>query len=441
MEVINTLKKYDMLKGAEHVLCALSGGADSVAMTHFLALNAKALGITVSAAHFSHGIRTDAAQPERELCERLCRRLGIRLYCGQGDTPSVSREKGESLELAARSLRYEFLEDTARLLSGAKIATAHHLSDNAETVIMNMIRGAGLAGLAGIPPVRDNIIRPLIETSKEEIERYIAHNNLEYATDLTNFEDCCRRNSIRLNILPHLTAEEPAAIKNIGRLSCLAREMHSGITREAEEMAKSCLCTAGEVSAKVSCFTESRRDVAARLVELLHKEAGGKTMLTSKHINAVLEICESASPSKSADIPQMTVHREYENIVFAAKKKDLTFESFEINEGETVSKNGWEVSVSPGREREAFVLDKSKISLPLKVRARKEGDTLFYNGMTKSLKKLMIEKKIPKEMRDMIPVLCDNNRVIAVAELGCDLRVTAKTDENAVCVKIGRVQI
>ncbi|MBQ7623918.1 MAG: tRNA lysidine(34) synthetase TilS, partial [Clostridia bacterium] len=318
MNAVKTLEKYGMLSGAKRVLCALSGGPDSVALTHFMAKNASALGVKVYAAHFSHGIRPEAAKPEREICEKLCENLGIELFCGEGDAPGYAKEKGVGLELAARELRYAFLYDTAEMLGGALIATAHHLTDNAETVLMNLIRGTSLKGLSGIPPVRDGIIRPFIETPKEEIDEYIEKNGLKFATDATNFEPCCRRNAIRLNVLPLLTGEEPAAIKNIGRLSEIARSLTAEAEREAEEALLKSFEKDGRTYIAVSDVLSLRGDARARLFTRLHKKAGGVSMLSEKHIKALTALCESDSPSGAADLPQISAKREYGSLVFGA---------------------------------------------------------------------------------------------------------------------------
>ena len=440
MNVFKTLEKYDMLSGAEHVLCALSGGKDSVALTHFLAVNAKALGITVSAAHFSHGIRKDCAIPERELCERLCKTLGIPLYCGEGDSVSFAEEKGIGLEEAARILRYGFLEKTAGNLKNAKIATAHHLYDNAETVIMNIIRGAGIPGLAGIPPKRDDIIRPLIETSKEEIERYISENGLEYATDLTNFEPCCRRNEIRLGVLPKLEELEPSAVANIGRLSALARSLDEEYKKRAGRLFEKAVIKEGEARIDRSAFSESDEETAARLAVLMHKAAGGIPMLSSKHIAAVIDVCKGDSPSGETHLPQVLVRREYGDVVFTRRGGREKLTETLLAEGESMKAAGWEIALLPGAAEDGFVIDKSKVSFPLTVRARKEGDGIFLNGQNKSLKKLMIDKKIPKEKRDIIPVLCDNSRVIAVAGIGFDKRAASRDRNNAATLRIRRIK-
>ena len=165
----DALSRFGLLRPGDRVLCALSGGADSVCMTHLLASGAAERGVTVAAAHFSHGLRPESAGAERALCQRLCDVLNIPLFCGEGDTPAYARTHGLGLEEAARDLRRAFLEETARAWNAGAIATGHHLEDSAETLLLNLIRGTGGRGMQGIPPKNGIFIRPLILMSKADI--------------------------------------------------------------------------------------------------------------------------------------------------------------------------------------------------------------------------------------------------------------------------------
>ena len=166
MKVRDALEQSGLLRPGLRVLCALSGGGDSVCLTHALALLAPERSLQVAAAHFSHGLRPEAAEPEKALCRALCRSLSIPLYCGAGDTPAYAAAHGLSAEEAARALRYAFLERTAEEQGYDVIAVAHQQDDNAETLLWNLIRGCGPAGLEGIPPRRGRIIRPLLQCSR-----------------------------------------------------------------------------------------------------------------------------------------------------------------------------------------------------------------------------------------------------------------------------------
>ena len=159
-EVRRFIEDKQLLQNGDSVLVALSGGADSVALLHALNSLIEEWNITLFAAHFHHGIRGEEADRDERFCKALCERYGIPFFCEKADVPSIALGSGESVELCGRRLRYRFLDRIARDIGGAKIATAHHSDDNAETVLWNLTRGSGLAGLAGIPVKRDNIIHP-----------------------------------------------------------------------------------------------------------------------------------------------------------------------------------------------------------------------------------------------------------------------------------------
>lgn len=206
-KVYNTVKKYNMIKESDTILVALSGGADSVSLLHVL-LNLKdEFGFEIAAAHVNHMIRGDEADRDELFVRSLCDKLNVPLKIGRFNIPEISRKTGESEELCGRRKRYEFFSETA---PEAKIATAHNLNDCAETFFLNLARGAGLRGLTGIPPVRGNIIRPLIECERNEIERYCQKNGLSFVTDSTNLSDDYTRNKIRHSVLPVMNEINPS---------------------------------------------------------------------------------------------------------------------------------------------------------------------------------------------------------------------------------------
>ncbi len=198
-KVYNTVKKYNMIEESDTVLIAVSGGADSVSLLHVLTSLQKDLGFEIAAAHVNHMIRGSEADRDERFVRNLCREFNVPLEVGRFNIPEISKETGESEELCGRRIRYAFFE---RIAPGSKIATAHNLNDCAETFFLNLARGAGLKGLTGIPPVRDNIIRPLIECERDEIEFYLREKNLSFVTDSTNLSDDYTRNKIRHSVVP-----------------------------------------------------------------------------------------------------------------------------------------------------------------------------------------------------------------------------------------------
>ena len=441
MKVYDTLIKYNMTAGVERVLCALSGGMDSVVLTHFLATNAQKLGITVCAAHFSHGIRKDSANAEKALCQSLCDKLGIELVCGEGDSIAYAAENKMGLEQAARELRYNFLKSAAKQLGADRIATAHHADDNVETVIMNACRGSGVKGMCGIPPVRDEFIRPLIETYRAEVEDYATANNLNYATDLTNFEPCCRRNRIRLLDLPRMREIYPDFERVINRLSGQARVYNDRLNCQAENLVRCCNIRNSELSVELDAMLGADKAVIYRAFEIICRMAGSDSMLSSRHLDSLYRLCTSNDPSASVDLPGLKVCRRYGSLVFAKPVCKTVYEDTLIGMGDSVTFGDWQIELTDGRRDGAYHADATKLSFPLLVRSRREGDRIFMGGMHKSVKKLMIDRKIPKEMRDNIPVLLDNNRVVAIAGIGFDRSYASDKEINIISIYFRRIEL
>ena len=209
-----------LISYGDDVVVALSGGADSVCLLYnMLSLWERGYIETLTAVHCNHGLRGEEADRDEQFCKDLCNKLKIHLYCEKIPVTEYAEEHSLSLEEAGRNLRYKTFE---KYRMGGKIATAHNKKDNAETVIFNLIRGTSLAGMSGIPIMRDAIIRPLLDVSREEIEEYLKEIGAEYVTDHTNLETKYSRNKIRLSIIPEMENINDGAVNNITAFAKLA---------------------------------------------------------------------------------------------------------------------------------------------------------------------------------------------------------------------------
>ena len=213
-KVKKAISDYDMLHSGEEAVVALSGGADSVSLLHALKELSGELGITLSACHVNHGLRGVESDGDMHFCEELCKALSVQLSVLDTDVRSF-QQKHESIEETARRVRYDFF---AEVSAGKKLATAHNLNDSAETVLLNMMRGTGLKGICGIPPVRENIIRPLICCTRAEVEQYCAENGLSYVTDKTNLSTDYTRNKVRHIILPEMEKINGSVLETMSRM-------------------------------------------------------------------------------------------------------------------------------------------------------------------------------------------------------------------------------
>lgn len=216
-KVLETVRFYKMLQSGDNVVVALSGGSDSVTLLHCLKALEAELGITVCACHVNHNLRGEDSDNDQAYVQRLCEKTETPLRIYSVDV-SGTVKKHQSIEERARELRYETFRRLSEEL-GAKVATAHNACDNAETVLINLLRGTGLKGLCGIPPIRDYLIRPLLGCSKEDILAYCRENRLEYVTDMTNFSTAYTRNKLRIELIPKLLEINPSFIETVRRMT------------------------------------------------------------------------------------------------------------------------------------------------------------------------------------------------------------------------------
>ena len=411
---IDACKTFALTAPGDRVLCALSGGADSVCLTHLLATRAAEYGITVAAAHFSHGLRPESAEQERELCQRLCDRLSIPLFCGEGDTAAYAKANGLGIEEAARVLRRAFLLETADRWQAASVATGHHLEDSAETLLFNLIRGTGGQGMQGIPPKSGPFIRPLVLAEKDEILTYIGEHRLEYADDPTNFTGDNLRARMRREVFPVLRDINPKAAVHLARAALDNWQRDEGVRQRAQA-----LTADGELS--VAQLLEASPEEAARALQIMQRKAGGR-MLERPHIEALFALCRSDRPSGELHLPGSRALRRYDRLAFTKDGAPVPPEGFTLRSGETGRFGGWEV---------AFVSGEGELT----VRSRRQGDAITLPYGTKTLKKLLIERKIPKEIRDSIPILCHNETILAVGDL-CTACLPEEKEIKLTCRRI-----
>ena len=414
----NLLSRADLLPAGGRVLCALSGGPDSVAMTHALCALAPELGLTVAAAHFAHGLRPEVAAAEQTLCRTLCARLNIPLFCGSGDTAAYAAAQGCSAEEAARHLRYAFLQQTAADWQADCIATGHHRSDQAETVLFHLSRGTGLAGLRGIPPRRENIIRPMLDTPREDILTYLTEHGLEWAEDQTNADESLSRNRIRHQVLPQLELAHPGAAANI---AACARRL---------AIDEDCLTQLAAQALQAQTAPGMARDallalhpaLQMRVLQQLYAAAAPGESLHQVHLDAVLALCTKGSPGRIALPGDLWAWLEAGRLTIGPEAEiEKPFAPILLQPEIWQQVGEWELCFTADPSAQGFVFDRDSITFPVTVRPRQEGDKIpIGRDARKSVKKLLNECKIPVSTRDSIPILCDNKGVLAVADLRMD---------------------
>ena len=294
------------------VLCAVSGGLDSMCLLHFL--HTRGEGLTVLAAHFNHQLRGGAADRDEAFVRDWCAGVDIPFVSGSGDVRELAEREGLSVEEAARTLRYAFLEETAAREGCAAILTAHHADDNAETMLLNLLRGTGIRGLAGIPEVRGNILRPFLRITRAELAEYAAAHNIPHVEDETNQLDDAARNVLRHRVLPVLRELNPRAVENMIRTAELALRDEEALTQAAEELLEQGGGEPGQSAwLPVSACGGQPPAVLTRAVRMmLERTCGRRKDLTAAHTEAVLELLRSL-PGKAVSLPYgLTARREAE---------------------------------------------------------------------------------------------------------------------------------
>ncbi len=395
-----------MIQPGDTVVCALSGGADSVALAFGLYLVKDKLKFNLEAAHFNHHLRGEESHRDEAFVKAFCHRYDIPLHLGGGTI--VPGKKG--LEAAAREARYAFLET----LPG-KIATAHTADDNAETVLLHLIRGTGLKGLGGIAPVNGRILRPMLGITRLEVEAFLREWCLSHIEDSSNGTDAFLRNRIRHHVMPLLKEENPRLAEN---LSAMAQRLRQDETYLAGQSTFSALPT-------VETLKTLHPALRSRALERFLKDSGVKEP-EEVHIRAAETLLYSEKPSARADLPGgVIIARRYDRL--EALQAQEAIPATELPLGGTVRLPGLTITCAPAEEirsdpKTFTIIPQGTIIL----RSRQSGDTLRLTGGTKSLKKLFIDRKIPAAQRAHIPVLSDEAGILGVYGIGPNLDRTAQ---------------
>lgn len=404
------IQRYDMLPRGCRVLCAVSGGGDSMCLLHWLSTRQGALGITVAAAHFNHCLRGGESDRDEALVRETCARWGIPLFVERGRVREFAAQGKYSLEEAGRILRYAFLERTAQAEGCGRIATAHNAGDNAETVLLHLIRGTGLQGLTGIPPRRDKLVRPLLTTSRAEIEAYLHRHALPYVQDSSNDDLTYTRNRVRHQLLPLLEEFNPRFLENLTGTIPRLRSDSELLDALAAQISAQAGAGPSGVIIPAGLIAQAPDAIAVRAVrQLLARTAGGDTDCSAAHLEALVGLCRGDAPSAQIHLPGGRIARRvYELLEITAAPEAGPIRPFTPEASEVpVPGTPWTARISPP-------------PWPgLVIRARQTGDCITLPGRhSRSLKKLLIDRKIPRHDRDRIPVAADGDGVVAVAGLG-----------------------
>ena len=400
-KLLKFIREQQMLSPGDTVVCAVSGGADSVALLFALYLSRETLDIRLEAAHFNHHLRMEESDRDEAFVREFCGQYDIPLHLGSAQVKPGKK----GLEAAARDARYAYLKS----LPG-KIATAHTADDNAETVLMHLVRGTGLKGLGGIAPVQGELIRPMLTVTRQEVEAFLEEWSLPHVEDSSNESDAFLRNRIRHHVMPLLRAENPRLAENLSQTALRLRRDEEALSAQANYET---LPTVERLKAMPSA---QRSRVLARFL----KESGVREP-EDAHIALAESLVFSGKPSAQASFPGgVTIARNYDRL--EARSPREKWEACPLPCPGEVVLPGLRVTCAPAEEivntADTFTV---RPQGPITLRPRQSGDAIRLPGGTKSLKKLFIDRKIPISQRSNIPVLCDAQGILGVYSIGVHL--------------------
>ena len=429
-----TVEKYRMLEEGEKVIVGVSGGVDSVVLLHVLMALRDEYDLSLVVAHLDHGIRGEESRREAGFVRDLTQALGLPLETAVADVPALARREHISLQEAAREARYDFYEEVREKYNGRKVALGQTADDQAETILMRVIRGAGLRGLKGIPPVRGGgYIRPLIETSRDEVERYASKEGLSYITDSSNIKDIYMRNKVRHDLIPHLEREyNPSIRAGLTRMASILSREDDYLDRKAEEvMAELIKGDSEKLSLDIPRLKPFHEAIWFRVLQkMLAKVLGGDLRrIKTVHLDGIFRLLTYRAPNKVLCLPQGIYAEKHYTELFIRKGRPpaiFPFEYFVDVPGVTIleglgkklvtriekAKRGTPMDI----DSRIACLDDDKLVYPLTLRSFEEGDRFVPLGMKghKKLKDFFIDSKVPKALRRRIPLLISGGTIVWV---------------------------
>lgn len=443
---MQTIKENKMLEENDKVIVAVSGGPDSMCLLHILNTYKDKLKISIAVAHVNHCIRGEEADKDEYFVEKFCERLNIEFYSIKIDVNKLSLEKNISSEMAGRTARYEFFENIKNKIGANKIALAHNANDQAETILMRIMRGTGIDGIIGIKPVRDKVyIRPLINVNREKIEAYCKEHDLNARIDKTNLQSIYARNKVRLELIPYIKENfNKDIVATLNRLSDTVRmdsEYLDNISKKKYKLY--CEKNGEKVIIKRDMFSENNA-LVTRVIRMAIENLTGSTYnIEKKHILDIIDI-EKHKTGVSISLPNhINVYNNYGDINIYRNKEEKSKDTSEyflhIGEKNAIEGKSFcirltvmdkKADINLGRDKFIKYFDYDKISSKIILRYRREGDRFTSIGMSgeKKLKDIFIDMKVDKTKRDYIPLICFNKEISWI--VGYKISDKFKVDEN-----------
>jgi tRNA(Ile)-lysidine synthase len=447
-KVTNTIRKYSMLSGEERVLIGISGGPDSVCLLHVFDKIKDDFRLDLHATYIDHCLRPGETDAEIQFCKNLCENLKIPFITKSINVKSHAEKQKINMQEAARQLRYKAFEETSYEINAHKIALGHTADDQAETLLMRLFRGSGPTGLSGIPPVRGNIIRPLIEIERKEIERFLDDEKIDFIVDSSNLKKDYLRNKIRLSFIPMLKELNPDIIETLSKTAEIFRdeERYFGIIVTKTMMKLISRKTDTRIELFLAPFEIMDKVIMRRVLRRAIEETRGLRGISFIHIENIIELIKKGKPGDRLYLPGgIRVIKEYSIIILTSEPPvRLNTYAFEVP-GEVILKEGNAVikaflendADGYGDGKTMAVFDGDKTGTALTVRPRKNGD-FFYPmgfGKRKKLQDYFVDEKVPRDERDSVPIIVSGDDIVWIAGFRGDERFKV-TEETKKVVKL-----
>ncbi len=428
---LNTILNNNLICNNDHIVVGVSGGADSICLLHFLYSIKDRFNLKITAVHINHLMRGEESDLDNKFVIEFCNKLNIPIKVFSFDINKIAKDENLSSEEAGRKYRYIAFNETLKKENATKIAIAHNKDDNAETIIMRFLRGTGIKGLSGIAYKRDNIIRPILDCLRLDIEDYCKRHSLSYRNDSTNSLDIYTRNKIRLNFIPSIKENfNPNIIDTLTNMAKTFNDENNFLDNLSKDYLNKCLIEQNKdkIALNINILNTLDLVIQKRILRLCFSHFNKELYnISLEHINMVIDILKKQTGKKLNLPDNLYVYKQYDNLIITKTnlssennlmynyKIDLDKQIYvkEINKNMLLSKNIVNIST----KGYTISLNYDKIKDSLFIRQRNAGDKIYINNMTKKIKNIFIDLKIPSNERNLYPILLCNNTIIGILGL------------------------
>ncbi len=413
-KVRKTIYDNSLINKGDTVICAVSGGADSICLLHVMLALKEEFDLRIAIANVNHLIRGEESDRDSDFVKKVCRDYGVECYYREYNVPRIAKERKIGEEECGRNLRYEFFEEVSQKLGNAKIATAHNLDDCAETILFRMARGSSPAGLRGIRYRRQNIIRPLLDVKRSEIEKYLCDRGQKWCEDSTNALPIYARNKIRLSVIPSLDEISSGAAHKIVQTSKMIAEDNEFLEKEAEKLLQKCFF---ETYLLVNPVIEAPSPIGRRVAAQILKSWDAQ--ITFERVESFLEFLKKDSGKRFDIAKNVYAEKNYDKLYIRSIEAQKSYVSV-LTEESPLCDRGWRlealVTDTPTKKstNAMALFDADEVKLPLIVRYRKNGDKMRPKGIsgTKKLSDIFTDEKINRYERDYIPIVEKDGEIL-----------------------------